>query len=517
MANNDIFSTTINFGNEENNNKNKNGGGKTGLLVLAAVVFIGIVLLLAIILIFKPKGPAKQNIVNEYNEVTANFITQEISNETVIDNPAETFDRRYGKVEVVFLDANDNMIDIPAKPKLGDLKPVKYDDSSRQFIDVDPKDPSWYDYANRRWANAINSDGSYFVWIPRFAYKITYYSSSSYTTAIGYCDSRGLLKVDQTQMDGKSLIRVQSNSVAIKEIGNHYMLATSFMRDALNNYENGGWDVSIDGFWVAKYEMSQEKNNLPVQVSDSNIGNVKVDSNVKAVSKPGLNSWRCISVGNAYYNGLNYDKDKQSHLIKNSEWAAVCYLADSQFGTNGEAIQKNDAFEFLTGGAANTTQIYANNIRQSSTFNPTGVYDLSGGAREFVASFIDNGFSYISEYGGTDKDMMYETKTSSKFKTIYPHIPEDVGQVGTYGSNLATGNYKLLADRRGDAMYEVSNTGIGATAWFTSNSYMVQSDVPFMLRSVSAMDTLGTGSFAFNTTIGQPNTTDGYRVCLVVQ
>ena len=66
-------------------------------------------------------------------------------------------------------------------------------------------------------------------------------------------------------------------------------------------------------------------------------------------------------------------------------------------------------------------------------------------------------------------------------------------------------------------MYEVSNTGIGATAWFTSNSYMVQSDVPFMLRSVSAMDTLGTGSFAFNTTIGQPNTTDGYRVCLVVQ
>ena len=113
--------------------------------------------------------------------------------------------------------------------------------------------------------------------------------------------------------------------------------------------------------------------------------------------------------------------------------------------------------------------------------------------------------------------MIYETNTSSKFKTIYPHVQEDVGQIGTYGSNLAIGNYSLLANRRGDAMYEVSNTGHGATAWFTSNSYMVQSDVPFMLRSVSAMDTLGTGSFAFNTTIGQPNTTDGYRVCLVVQ
>lgn len=517
MADNDIFSTTINFGDDNNNKKNKNGGGKTGLVALAAVVFIVIILLFTMIIIFKPKGQVKQNVVIEYNEVTANIITQEISNEVITDNPEEILDRRYGKVDVVFLDMNDNIIDIPSKPQLGDMKAVKYDDAKREFVDVDSRDPSWYDYANRRWANAVNSDGSYFVWIPRFAYKITYYSSSSYTTAIGFCDSRGLLKVDPRQMDGSSLIRVQKNSDDIKEIGNHYMLATSFMRDALNNFENGGWDTNIDGFWVAKYEMSQERNNLPVQVSDSTTGDVKVDSNVKAVSKPGVNSWRCISVGNAYYNGLNYDKNKQSHLLKNSEWAAVCYLADSQFGTNGEAIQKNDAFEFLTGGAGNTTQIYSSNIRQSSTFNPTGVYDLSGGSREFVASFIDNGFSYISTYGGTEKDMMYETNTSSKFKTIYPHVQEDVGQIGTYGSNLAIGNYSLLANRRGDAMYEVSNTGHGATAWFTSNSYMVQSDVPFMLRSVSAMDTLGTGSFAFNTTIGQPNTTDGYRVCLVVQ
>ena len=45
------------------------------------------------------------------------------------------------------------------------------------------------------------------------------------------------------------------------------MLATSIYESALNNYENGGWDVNIDGFWVAKYEMSQDKGkNLPVQV-----------------------------------------------------------------------------------------------------------------------------------------------------------------------------------------------------------------------------------------------------------
>ena len=524
MANNNsnnnsnyINYNNFNYGNDDKGKFDNNGGKKTRLVILAAVVFIVIIIILAIIIVFKPTGGNKQNVVNEYNEVVANIITQNVTNEELIENPEESFDRRYGKVEVVFLDRNDNMVDIPLKPNVGDMKPVKYDDKTKEFIEVEKLDPTWYDYTNRKWANAINGDGSYFVWIPRFAYKITYYSSSSYTNAIGYCDARGLIKID-TSLDGVvTLTRIQSNSSSIKEIGNHYMLAPAFMRDALNNYENGGWDVNLDGFWVAKYEMSMEQNGQNVHIEDANTGNVKINNTIKAVSKPGVNSWRCISIGNAYYNGINYDKNKQSHLIKNSEWAAVSFLANSQYGTNGEAIEKNSDFGFLTGGAYNLTQIYYTNSKQSTTWNSTGVYDLSGGAREFVSSFIDNGFNYISEYGGTDTDMIYENRMSNKFKTIYPHIAEDIGQTGTYSAELANGNYSLLAKRRGDAMYEVSNNGFGTSAWFTSNSYMPQSDVPFMLRGISSMDTIGTGTFAFNTTIGQANSTDGYRVCLVIE
>lgn len=508
----------FNYGNDDDQfNMNNNGGKKTSLVVLAAVVFIVIIILLLIIIIFKSTGSTKKNEVNEYNEVVANIITQNVTNDEIIDDPEASFDRRYGKVDVIFLDKNDNIIDIPAKPDIGDMTPVKYDEATRTFIKVESQDPSWYDYSNRKWANAINKDGSYFVWIPRFAYKITYYSSSSYAKAIGYSDARGLIKVDTANNGDTTLTRVQDNSSSVKEIGNHYILAPAFMRDALNNYENGGWDISISGFWVAKYEMGMEQNKQSVQVTDSNIGNVKVSDTIKAVSKPGINSWRFISVGNAYYNGLNYDKNKQSHLIKNSEWAAVSYLADSQYGTNGEAIEKNNDQEFLTGGASNLTQIYYTNSKQTTTRNSTGVYDLSGGAKEFVASFVDNGFSYISEYGGTDSDMIYEDRMSSKYKTIYPHIEQDIGQTGTYSEELANGNYNLLAKRRGDAIYEISNNGFGTNAWFTSNSYMPQSDVPFMTRGLSAMDTIGTGTFSFTTTIGQPNSTDGYRVCLVVQ
>ena len=33
---------------------------------------------------------------------------------------------------------------------------------------------NWYNYEEKRWANVELEDGSMFVWIPRFAYKITY-------------------------------------------------------------------------------------------------------------------------------------------------------------------------------------------------------------------------------------------------------------------------------------------------------------------------------------------------------
>ena len=32
---------------------------------------------------------------------------------------------------------------------------------------------NWYDYDKKQWANAKTLDGSYWVWIPRYAYKIT--------------------------------------------------------------------------------------------------------------------------------------------------------------------------------------------------------------------------------------------------------------------------------------------------------------------------------------------------------
>ena len=58
-------------------------------------------------------------------------------------------------------------------------------------IESDTFIPSMYDYTKpldgsenteSRWANAVTEDGSYWVWIPRYAYKVTYYTDSTKTT-----------------------------------------------------------------------------------------------------------------------------------------------------------------------------------------------------------------------------------------------------------------------------------------------------------------------------------------------
>ena len=57
------------------------------------------------------------------------------------------------------------------------MTPIKWDetanDGAGDWVETDGSDPDWYDYENKKWANARTSDGSMWVWIPRYAYSIT--------------------------------------------------------------------------------------------------------------------------------------------------------------------------------------------------------------------------------------------------------------------------------------------------------------------------------------------------------
>ena len=84
-------------------------------------------------------------------------------------------------------------------PNLGEgMTAIKWDETANggagDWVETDGSDPDWYDYSAKKWANAKTADGSMWVWIPRYAYKITYYTDenkaieSSTPTAYGTID-----------------------------------------------------------------------------------------------------------------------------------------------------------------------------------------------------------------------------------------------------------------------------------------------------------------------------------------
>ena len=77
-------------------------------------------------------------------------------------------------------------------------------------------------------------------------------------------------------------------------------------------------------------------------------------------------------------NGAN---ESDSHMMKIIEWGAVAYLKQSIYGLGITDITINSS-AYTTGGGSGTS--YKTNIGQSTTGNITGVYDMSGGAYEYV-------------------------------------------------------------------------------------------------------------------------------------
>lgn len=446
--------------------------------------------------------------LSEYsNKVNDNIVEEKITNETIVENVNDTLTKSFGRVEIVWVDNQNKIISNPQTPSLNGMTPVKFKKGDT-FIETTANDSEWYNYDDKQWANAIDSNGSYFVWIPRFAYKIVYYSDATYNKAIGYSDSRGILKINE---DG-TLTQITKNNVGLKEVGNHYILHPAFMKDIATGYRNGGWDSDISGIWIAKYEMSMENTGSNSDTKTEAVGNIKISDTIKAVSKPGAIAWRNISIGTSYYNAFNYNRNVESHLIKNSEWGAVTYLAFSKYGRNTQKVETNKSRSNYTGGTNLLNDIYNYNGSQSTTGNATGIYDLSGSSWEYTTSFINNGFNKMQEYGGTEENYLLENTINTKYKTIYNHSNTDNGS-NDYSRQYALENYEVNSGIRGDALYEISTNPYASSTWESGSSFYMQQDTPFLIRGAD-LSTNNSSMFAYHGSNGQADTTTGFRVVI---
>ncbi len=368
-------------------------------------------------------------------------------------------------------------------PKLGDeMTPVAWDDSNNEFTPTTNQE--WYDYKDTsetgadtsKWANAKTSDGSYWVWIPRYEYKITYTNSSDRSQG-GNIDIN-FIPVTQTSSTSG------------------YRIHPAFEDGSDTNFTNGEWDKELAGIWVMKYEASNSSN-TPKSI-------------------PGVTSWRNITIGNMYTYSLNYDTTKGSHLIKNSEWGAVAYLAHSEYGRNGvEVTINNNGTTYYTGGGVENA--YKINVNQSTTGNVTGIYDLNGNAFEYVAGYIPNENSNLLTYGspmitsstGVGSTSGYRTY-STKYVTAYPYSSSDSFE--TNYNQYAAANSSIYG--YGDSILETSTVGSGSMSWNSDSSYFPASTSPFFGRGGGYAAGSNGGIFYFSRNKGTAGANDSFRTVL---
>ena len=354
-------------------------------------------------------------------------------------------------------------------PKLGSgMTPIKWNGSS--WVNTTGSDKDWYDYTSKKWANAKTSDGSMWVWIPRYAYSITsgYQSSSAGNIEVEFM--KGLTNETST---GR----------------------TSFQ----NASGQGNWNIhpafnygqTVSGLWVAKFEASNSS------------GKIKVE--------PGVQSWRSITVNDIYTNCLNYNKTLNSHMMKNDEWGAVAYLSKSKYGKQNEEVWINNSSSYITGSAGNsasagtdagTTNDYTSTqgVKASTTGTVYGVYDMSGGAWEYVAAYVNNGDFNLKNYGSS------LVNGDAKTKNVY----------SKGSSDSRDNNYSANSGKYGDAVYETSANGnSSSSSWYGDCSNFPNTSYPFFLRGGIYDNGTAAGVFCFNGSGGNSNSNDSFRPVLV--
>ena len=217
----------------------------------------------------------------------------------------------------------------------------------------------WYNYSEKKWANAQTEDGSMWVWIPRYAYRI---NKSTKTcdivfligTSDNYYDKDGKVQTAQRQT---------SNGQTIKTDGEAYTVHPAFTNESNIGYVNGGWKKELTGIWVSKFEagfVDKDTFNANKDIYNSSVNYTQVTgytpankdedarnylngiygSNATKITYPTfqggkysmnyINHSDAFSISRALTDSNNIyklsNKETDSHLIKNSEWGAVVYL-----------------------------------------------------------------------------------------------------------------------------------------------------------------------------------------------
>ena len=442
-----------------------------------------------------------------------------------------------GKIEtILYTDSKKALVREPGDnpgcsnpPKLVDnMIPVKYDESKQSWVKADStnKNEDWYsyDFKTKRWANAVlvsetnrstylsaeagtvipeSEVLAYYVWIPRYKYKVFNITKTMGTDSYN-ASTTGIDIVfeEGTASTGEIKCNNYSFAAATSSVTNETCSGTNGQYYTHPAFTFG--DTELTGIWVGKFESASSNPSAGYGGGNSTTLTVRV--------KPNMNTWRYNPVSNFYTviknmqnngneYGLSSDTSKvDSHMLKNIEWGAVAYLTHSDYGRcNGSSCEEvtiNNNSSYITGG-----ENYASNVARSSTGNIYGIYDLSGGAWEYVMGNVSSGSgNYTYNASSAGSNFSYSASTA-KYIDTYAY--------GTSSSDQTEYNRSRLGDATGEVVVS------SGTAWNNDTAYFVGSSWPWFVRGGSYEDDSLAGVFGFINYSGDAHSSYSVRAALL--
>ena len=276
--------------------------------------------------------------------------------------------------------------------------------------------------------------------------------------------------------------------------------------DAVNTYYTHPaftfGDTEVNGIWVGKFETGGTATAPLIKPNIRSLSAQKVSKEFTTAQIFGTSTY-----------GMTSNVD--AHMMKNSEWGAVAYLSHSRYGVNRE-VYINNSSGFYTGRsggnvggstAINTVYTSQTSTKQYNTYgfytwdgylleyntntkssihdiskvasttgNITGVYDMSGGAWEYVMGYYSPA---SSTWGATESDNKagFSSQPDSKYYDDY-----------TTTSSLTACNGGICY---GHGLSEVSN-------WYGDEAYFVYGSEPWFKRGGYCGSGSNAGAFSFS-------------------
>jgi len=377
----------------------------------------------------------------------------------------------------------------------------------------------WYRYKNQRWANAVvlvsktnYSNGqtipesniqSYFVWIPRYKYQI--FNTGNYTS---------LTSLSTTAVQTINLVFENKNTaISSGTTKNAWLTHPAFT------------SFNSNGFWVGKFESGYKGATTTAGAE------VNSSDSTKLQIKPNIYSWRSLTVGNMFKVSYDYLRSDDSHMMKNTEWGAVAYLQHSVYGSN-KKVRINNNSDHKTGYAtvsestcgyndsasttcnsygiiASITNLYNTTAGYlaSTTGNIDGIYDMSGGAYEYVMGYNMN----AKKTGG-------ESEIISLYSNFFTNNSWNKYYDKYYTSDTGKDfNKRILEDATG----EMGPFAAGPiSSWYENYSTFPDTERPWISRGGIYKDGTGAGIFMFHRWNGSANPVSAdtsFRIVLTPQ